>query len=62
MDECDGWFVPYKEVPKDVDSITKKKFMTSKGVLQATGCPLISTWRVVESKSPIKREPSQVPS
>jgi len=44
MDESDGWFVPYEEVLKDVDSIMKNKFMTLKeGVLQATGCPMIST-------------------
>jgi len=44
MDESDGWFVPYEEVPKNVDSMTKKKFMTSKeGVLQAAGYPMIST-------------------
>ena len=43
MDESDGWFVPY-EVPKDENSMTKKKFMTSKeGALQAAGCLYIST-------------------
>jgi len=35
--------VPYEEIPKDEDSVTKK-FMTSKeGVLKAVGCPIIST-------------------
>jgi len=44
MDESDGWFLPYEEVPKYVDSLTKKKFMTSKeGVLQATSYLMIST-------------------
>ena len=44
MNESDGWFVPYEEVPKDEDSVIKKKFMTSKeGVLQAADCPIVST-------------------
>ena len=44
MNESDGWSVPYEEVQKDEDSIMKNKFMTSKeGVLQAAGCPIIST-------------------
>jgi len=44
MNESDGWSVPYEEVPKDEDSITKNKFMTSKeGALQATSCSMIST-------------------
>jgi len=43
MDESDGWSVPHEEVPKNEDSLTNK-FMTSKeGVLQATGCSIIST-------------------
>jgi len=61
MDEIDGWFVPCEEVPKDVDSMTKKKFMTSKErVLQATGCPMISTRSVFGSNSLIKRDLGQV--
>jgi len=44
MDKSDGRFVPYVEVPKDEDSLMKKKFMTSKeGALQATSCFRIST-------------------
>ena len=44
MDENDGWSVPYGEVPKDEESTTKKKFMTSKkGFIQEAGCPIIST-------------------
>lgn len=47
MDEIDGCFVPYDEVPKDEDFV-KDKFMTSKeGVLQEVGCPIISIWGAV---------------
>lgn len=39
MDESDGSFMPYEEVPKDEDYVTKKKFTTSKeGFLQAASC------------------------
>jgi len=38
MDESYGWSIPYEEVPKDEDSLTKK-FMTSKeGALQTNSC------------------------
>jgi len=48
MKESDGWFVPYEEVPKDEDSITKNKLMTSKeGTLQVVGCSMISTRAIV---------------
>jgi len=41
MDESDGWSVPYVEVPKDEDSVTKKFMSSKEGVLQAAGCPII---------------------
>jgi len=42
--ESDGWLFPYKEVPKYVGFILKKKFMTYKEeFLQAVGYPMIST-------------------
>ena len=62
-DESDGWFVPYEEVPMNVDSMKKKKLMTLKeGVLQVVGCPMISNRRDTRSKSLSKRELGYLPS
>jgi len=61
MNESDGRLMPYEEVPKDVVSITKKKFITSKEkFLQAARRPMISTLKVARSKSLVKGRLGQV--
>ena len=44
MNESDEWSVPYEEVPKDEHSVKKEIHdIEGKGVIQAAGCPIIST-------------------